>query len=79
LHARGLDDGIIIAGGRLQGGVTESYGDHRIAMAFTIAGLAARGPVTIRDCANIDTSFPGFADVLDNLGSPVAMDTVSDG
>ena len=79
IRARGLEDGIIIAGGRLQGGVTESYGDHRIAMAFTIAGLAARGPVTIRDCANIDTSFPGFADVLDNLGSPVAMDTVNDG
>ena len=39
----------------------ESRGDHRIAMTFALAALRARGPVEIRDCANVATSFPRFA------------------
>ena len=38
----------------------ESRGDHRIAMTFALAGLRAEGPVEIRDCANVATSFPRF-------------------
>ncbi len=56
-----LDDGLWIRGGRdFGGGRIESRGDHRIAMAFAIAGLAAREPIEIRDVANVATSFPGF-------------------
>jgi len=54
-------DGMRVRGGPLAGGTVDSLGDHRIAMAFAIAGLAAAGPVTVLDTDNVDTSFPGFA------------------
>ena len=58
-------DGLVIRGGRrLSGGRVSSGGDHRIAMALAVAGLCADGPVTIDDPACIETSFPGFAEVL---------------
>jgi 3-phosphoshikimate 1-carboxyvinyltransferase len=61
IDARPTDDGMAIHGGRLSGGQVDSHGDHRVAMAFAIAALRAAGPITIEDCANVDTSFPGFA------------------
>jgi 3-phosphoshikimate 1-carboxyvinyltransferase len=60
IDARPSDDGMTVVGGRLQGGRIDSHGDHRIAMAFAIAALRAEGAVTVTDCANVDTSFPGF-------------------
>ncbi len=54
-------DGIRVCGGELGGGVIDSRGDHRIAMAFAVAALRCRDALTIRDCANVATSFPGFA------------------
>jgi 3-phosphoshikimate 1-carboxyvinyltransferase len=60
IEAEALDDGILIKGGTLQGGVVDSYHDHRIAMAFAIAGAVAKAPVTIKDCTNVATSFPSF-------------------
>lgn len=54
-------DGMRVVGGPLHGGVVDSLHDHRVAMAFAMAGLATSGPVTVRECANVDTSFPGFA------------------
>ncbi len=53
-------DGLTIRGGRLSGGVIDSGGDHRVAMAFAVAGLRATAPVHVRDCRNVATSFPGF-------------------
>jgi len=53
-------DGMIIHGGGIRGGTVQSEGDHRIAMAFAIAGLAAEQPVVVEDVANVATSFPGF-------------------
>lgn len=61
-------DGMRVTGGRPAGGVVRSHGDHRIAMAFSVAGLAAEGPVTVQDCNNVDTSFPGFIDCARQLG-----------
>ena len=61
-------DGMRVMGGRPAGGVVRSHGDHRIAMAFCLAGLAAAGPVTVQDCKNVDTSFPGFIDCARQLG-----------
>jgi len=63
IAARETPDGIVIQGGRLQGGEVDSHGDHRIAMSFAVAALAASGPITVRDCKNVDTSFPGFAEL----------------
>ncbi|MFC3653543.1 3-phosphoshikimate 1-carboxyvinyltransferase [Dyella humi] len=61
-------DGAIIDGGGIGGGTVDSHGDHRIAMSFTVAGLVAQGAVTIRDCANVATSFPGFMELANNCG-----------
>lgn len=60
IAAQETPDGIVIRGGALQGGAVDSHGDHRIAMSFAIAGLRASGPITIRDCRNVATSFPEF-------------------
>lgn len=58
-------DGMEITGqGALHGSTCESHGDHRIAMSMVVAGLAARGETTVRDCGWIDTSFPGFERLL---------------
>ncbi|CAN5765387.1 hypothetical protein BH18ACT15_BH18ACT15_11440 [soil metagenome] len=46
------------------GGLVSSAGDHRVAMSFAVAGLIASSRVRIRGWRCVDTSFPGFADVL---------------
>ncbi len=62
---RELPDGMEITGSdSLAGAVCESHGDHRVAMSMVIAGLAARNDSVIRDAGWIDTSFPGFAQLL---------------
>jgi 3-phosphoshikimate 1-carboxyvinyltransferase len=54
-------DGLIISGGqKLQGADIVTHGDHRIAMAFAIAGLLARGETRIHEAECADVSFPGF-------------------
>lgn len=60
IEAQAFEDGLYINGGELQGGEVNSFHDHRIAMAFSIAGAVAKNPVTIKDCANVATSFPTF-------------------
>jgi 3-phosphoshikimate 1-carboxyvinyltransferase len=55
-----MPDGAAIEGGSLGGGVVDSLGDHRVAMAFAVAGQLADGDVRVRDIANVATSFPGF-------------------
>lgn len=73
LQALGIDaqptpDGMIVQGGKLSGGRIDSRGDHRIAMAFSIAALRAGGSVEIDDCANVNTSFPSFVDLARDMG-----------
>ncbi len=63
-----LPDGIEIEGGALTGGLIESHGDHRIAMAFAIASLRASAPIIIRGCAAIATSFPDFVPLARRAG-----------
>ncbi len=56
-----LPDGLVIHGGRpLVGAQVESYGDHRIAMAMAVAGLAAQGTTEILDPLCVEISFPNF-------------------
>jgi len=63
-------DGLTVRGGRgARGGVVESHGDHRIAMAGAICALGAAGETHIRDTKNVATSFPTFASVLAMLGA----------
>jgi 3-phosphoshikimate 1-carboxyvinyltransferase len=66
--ARETDDGMIVRGSALDGGEVDSHGDHRVAMAFAMAALAARNAITVRDCKNVDTSFPGFAQLAARAG-----------
>jgi 3-phosphoshikimate 1-carboxyvinyltransferase len=62
---RDFPDGLAVTGPtRLHGGDVDSHGDHRIAMAFAVAGLVATGPVRVAGWECVDTSFPGFAEVL---------------
>ena len=62
------DDGMIIHGGKpLHGAVINSYLDHRIAMAFSITGLAAAGTTTIQDSRCVDVSYPEFYESLGAL------------
>ena len=61
-------DGAIIDGGAIGAGTVESLTDHRIAMSFAVAGLAAAGPVRINDCRHVGTSFPGFRDLANRCG-----------
>jgi 3-phosphoshikimate 1-carboxyvinyltransferase len=69
---RELEDGMIIEGGVLHGGVVEGHGDHRIIMALAIAATAARGPVTIRDTAAVNITYPQFFQHLQALGASVS-------
>jgi 3-phosphoshikimate 1-carboxyvinyltransferase len=65
-------DGAVIHGGQIRGGEVDSAGDHRIAMAFCVAAMAAAGPVTILNTANVATSFPGFITLMQSIGMRVA-------
>jgi len=68
IDARPTPDGIVIQGGPLSGATVTSHNDHRIAMAFSIAGLRAAVPMTIDDCATVNTSFPGFVALAAGAG-----------
>jgi 3-phosphoshikimate 1-carboxyvinyltransferase len=70
------DDGIAISGGAISGGRVQSHGDHRIAMAFAVAGLRAAEAIFIEDCANVATSFPGFIALANRCGLAVAAEEV---
>jgi 3-phosphoshikimate 1-carboxyvinyltransferase len=61
-------DGIVIEGGRLGGGSVNTFHDHRIAMAFAIAGLRASAAIEVLDCDHVATSFPGFAELISIAG-----------
>ncbi len=69
------DDALTVkgGGGPPPGGARiEARLDHRIAMAFLVLGMAAEAPVEIDNATTIDTSFPGFADLMNGLGAAVA-------
>ena len=68
-------DGIVIDGGQeMAGGTVNSHGDHRIAMAFSVASLRATGPIEVTDCANVATSFPGFVELAKEVGIQISAD-----
>jgi 3-phosphoshikimate 1-carboxyvinyltransferase len=78
--ALGVNHTVTPDGMRIQGrgegpvfgaGEVDSRGDHRIAMAFAVASLRASGPISVRDTANVATSFPGFAALARSAGLDV--------
>jgi 3-phosphoshikimate 1-carboxyvinyltransferase len=70
-HALAEGDDLVVVGGGVSGGRASSAGDHRMAMAIAVAGLAARTPVEIEDAGAADVSFPGFANALRVVGADV--------
>jgi len=73
VNARATEDGMIIQGGEIGSGTVFSHDDHRIAMAFAMASLQANGDIHIEDCDNVDTSFPGFADLAASCGLSIQV------
>lgn len=68
-------EGLAIRGGiPLQGAVLPSYGDHRIAMSFAIAGLFAQGKTIIENTECISTSYPGFERMLEELAPRTTLE-----
>jgi 3-phosphoshikimate 1-carboxyvinyltransferase len=63
MRIEGRPDGMAFSGGEV-----DSHGDHRIAMSFAIASLRAEGAISIRDVANVATSFPGFVGLARSAG-----------
>ena len=62
------EDGLKIPGGQaLDGAELQSFGDHRIAMAFSIAALRAQGETLIRGCECAEISYPAFFPTLEGL------------
>jgi 3-phosphoshikimate 1-carboxyvinyltransferase len=64
-------DDLVIEGGGLRGGTVSSLGDHRMAMAFAVSGIAASGPVVVEGLEAAEISFPGFARTLAALGARI--------
>ena len=73
VDAQATDDGMIIQGGEIGAGTVHSHDDHRIAMAFAMASLCASGDIHIEDCDNVDTSFPGFAELAASCGLSIKV------
>jgi 3-phosphoshikimate 1-carboxyvinyltransferase len=71
-----MSDGLEIHGpASLHGARVASFGDHRIAMAFAIAGLFADGETIVQDAECIRESYPGFETVLEEFTNPKRMQT----
>ena len=66
-------DWLQVSGGSVKGGGTvTTYLDHRIAMSFLVLGMAAKNPVSIDDGRVMETSFPGFVDLMNRLGADIS-------
>jgi 3-phosphoshikimate 1-carboxyvinyltransferase len=66
------DDGAVVHGSKLEGGRIMSQGDHRVAMAFAVAGTVAESTIRIDDVDTVATSFPDFVHRLSGLGISIA-------
>ncbi len=68
------EDGAVVHGSKIYGGTLQSHGDHRVAMAFAVAGTVAEWAVRVQDVASVNTSFPGFADCLSTVGADISVE-----
>ena len=62
-------DNMTVYGGTVHGAEVDSHGDHRVAMALLVSGLAADGCVTVKDAECAAVSFPNFFEVMNGLGA----------
>ena len=68
-------EGATVHGGQFSGGNVDSFGDHRIAMALAVAACTASDPVLISNIDAVETSFPGFAEVMGLLGAIISVES----
>lgn len=68
-----LPDGMVISGGKLNGAEVESYGDHRIAMALTVAALSAEGETVIHGIEAATVTYPRFLDDFIGIGASIEI------
>ena len=69
-----FDDGLSIHGNNEvldTSEVIDSFGDHRIAMSFLIAGARTKNGLMVKNCGNIKTSFPSFRDIMNSIGMKI--------
>ena len=69
-----LDDGLIIYGDNnnvIASTEIDSFGDHRIAMSFLVAGLRSKDGIVVKNCKNIETSFPDFCGTMNSIGMDI--------
>ncbi len=62
-------DGLEIIGGEIEGGVVDSFGDHRMALALSLLGLVSRRGVLVRNAEVVSVSFPGYFELLKRIGA----------
>ena len=68
----GANDSLSVKGGSIKGDAEiPTHGDHRIAMSFLVAGLISEKPISVDKPEMIATSFPGFVELMKNLGSEI--------
>ncbi len=73
IDATATEDGMIVRQSSIHGGIVSSHSDHRISMSFAIASLLSSDEIIIKDCANVDTSFPGFVNLANKLGLKIEV------
>ena len=69
-----FDDGIEITGTKENIDsvhMINSFDDHRIAMSFLIAGIRSKNGISVKNCKNIETSFPNFINIMNSLGMKI--------
>lgn len=71
IFAHPTADGLCIEGGEIQGGVVNTAGDHRIAMAFAMASTRANKEINIIDCSLVSKSFPNFVPLANQAGMKI--------
>ena len=71
INVKKRDDGLEIVGGKIEGGSVESFGDHRMALAFSLLGLIAEKGIIVRNAEVVSISYPGYFDVLKRLGANI--------
>lgn len=67
-------DGMRIQGGKFRSAEIDSHEDHRIAMAFSVAGAVAEGDARIMKCSNVATSFPNFIELANQAGMGITLE-----
>lgn len=78
IETHAFSDGLSIKGGIMRGGQIDSQHDHRIAMAFSIAGAVSADPIEITECDNVATSFPNFVELANAQGLSIKIKGLED-